>query len=136
MPLPSSLARFNRRATNRVSGLVAGWLPGFAIVVHTGRRSGQSYRTPVNAFRTPNGYRIALTYGAGSDWVRNVLAAGGCELIARGRRVRLVAPQLGTDPQRRWAPPLVRQVLGIIQATQYLDLTFPTGGDSGAEPMR
>ena len=80
MPLPRGVARFNRRATNRVTRRIAGWIPGFAIVLHTGRRSGRTYRTPVNAFRGGDGYRIALTYGADSDWVRNVMDAGGCEI--------------------------------------------------------
>ena len=134
MPLPKGLAQFNRRATNRVSRRIAGWMPGFGIVVHTGRRSGKTFQTPVNAFRTPDGYRIALTYGADSDWVRNVLAAGGCELLARGRRVRLARPHLLTDPSNRWAPPIVRQILGLIGATQHLELTFATGAPGSSPP--
>ena len=101
-----------------------GWLPGFAIVIHRGRKSGKEYRTPVNAFRTKEGYRIALTYGAGSDWVRNVLAAGGCELVVRGKRMRMGEPRLGEDPGRRWAPVGVRQVLGVIEAGEFLDLVL------------
>jgi deazaflavin-dependent oxidoreductase (nitroreductase family) len=129
MPLSDGVAQFNRRVTNKLTGKIAGWLPGFAIVVHRGRRSGKVYRTPINAFRTASGYRVALTYGAETEWVRNVLAAGGCELIVRGRRVRLVEPQLGADPTRRWAPLVVRLVLGAINAGGYLDLRFATGSD-------
>src|SRR5215204_4698399 len=51
VPLPKQLARFNRVTTNRVAFPVARRVPGFAVVLHTGRRSGCSYRTPVNAFR-------------------------------------------------------------------------------------
>jgi deazaflavin-dependent oxidoreductase (nitroreductase family) len=123
MPLSKGVARFNRRVTNTLTRRVAGWLPGFAIVVHTGRRSGRAYRTPVNAFRTAGGYRIALTYGADSDWVRNVQAAGGCDLIVRGRHVHLTQPHLVTDAENAWAPPLVRQVLRLTHTTQYLDLS-------------
>lgn len=127
MPLSGGVARFNRRVTNRVTGMVAGWLPGFAIVIHQGRKSGKVYRTPVNAFRTKEGYRIALTYGSGGDWVRNVLVAGGCELVVRGKRVRVVAPRLGEDAGRRWAPLGVREVLGMIEAGEYLDLVAVGG---------
>lgn len=123
MALTHGLARFNRRVTNRMTQLFAGRLPGFAILIHTGRRSGQTYRTPINAFRDGNDYIIALTYGAETDWVRNVEAAGGCELVTRGRRVRLTNPRIVTDPSRRWAPLPVRLVLGIIGASQYLRLT-------------
>jgi len=70
------MARFNKRFTNRLTSKVAGYLPGFAIVSHIGRKSGRTYRTPVNAFRTDGGYIIALTYGAQSDWVKNVMTAG------------------------------------------------------------
>ncbi len=123
MPLPRGVARFNRRATNRVTRRIAGWIPGFAIVLHTGRRSGRTYRTPVNAFRGGDGYRIALTYGADSDWVRNVMDAGGCEIESRRRRIALTHPRIVRDPSRRWAPPVVRQVLGLIGASQYMQLT-------------
>src|SRR5262249_1796055 len=51
MALPRALARFNRLVTNRVLGVVAPWMPPFAVVVHRGRSSGRVYRTPVWAFR-------------------------------------------------------------------------------------
>jgi hypothetical protein len=41
MPAPRSLARFNKRFTNRLTSKVAGHLPGFAIVSHVGRKSGR-----------------------------------------------------------------------------------------------
>jgi deazaflavin-dependent oxidoreductase (nitroreductase family) len=124
MPLSRGVARFNRRVYNRVTRHIVGWLPGFALLLHIGRRSGRAYRTPVNAFRRGDGYRIALTYGAESDWVRNVMAANGCEIISRRRRVVLTHPRIVSDPSRRWAPPVVRQVLGMIGASQYMQLTI------------
>jgi deazaflavin-dependent oxidoreductase (nitroreductase family) len=130
MPLPQRLARFNRVATNRLTGRFADRLPGFAIVVHRGRRSGKEYRTPINAFRTADGYRIALTYGPDSDWTRNVRAARGCTLIVRGRRVILHDPQLITDPANAWAPPLVRLILRRVGVTQSL-LLFERRGGAG-----
>ena len=128
MPLSRQVARFNKRVSNRITRLFAAWAPGFAIVLHTGRKSGATYETPINAFRTPGGYRVSLTYGAGTDWVRNVLAAGGCVLRVRGRRVTCHSPRLGTDPANRWAPWAVRQIIGRIGATQYLDLTVDNDG--------
>ena len=116
MPAPRSLARFNKRFTNRLTSKVAGYLPGFAIVSHVGRKSGRTYRTPVNAFRTDGGYIIALTYGAQSDWVKNVLQT-------RGRRVRLFDPQIVTDESNSWAPLLVRLILNGIDAPQYMRLS-------------
>ncbi len=68
IPLPRSVARFNRRVTNRVLGPLAPRLPGFGVVVHRGRRSGRAYRTPVNVFARPGGVVVALAYGPNSDW--------------------------------------------------------------------
>jgi deazaflavin-dependent oxidoreductase (nitroreductase family) len=73
------LAKFNILVTNRITGLFAGWVPGFGILTHVGRKSGKVYRTPINVFRAPNGFIIALTYSSTSEWVKNVLAAAGCE---------------------------------------------------------
>jgi deazaflavin-dependent oxidoreductase (nitroreductase family) len=123
LPAPRSIARFNRRFTNRLALKVAGYLPGFAIVHHVGRKFGRTYRTPVNAFRTDDGYIIALTYGLESDWVKNVLAAGSCELQTRGRRVRLYNPHIETDKSKSWAPLPVRLILGLIDASQYMRLS-------------
>jgi deazaflavin-dependent oxidoreductase (nitroreductase family) len=122
MPIPRRIARFNRRVTNRVTRHIVSWLPGFGLLFHTGRRSGQTYQTPINVFRGGDGYRIALTYGTESDWVRNVLAAGGCTIETRRRRIALTQPRIVNDPSRRWAPPVVRQVLGVVGASQYMQL--------------
>ncbi len=122
MVIPKQVAKFNRVVTNRVSSLVAGWLPGFGIVEHTGRRSGRIYRTPVNVFRTPGGYVIALTYGSNTDWVRNVLAAGGCSLAVRGKQVQLGDPRIVTYEERRPVPAVVRQMLGLLGVTEFLFL--------------
>jgi hypothetical protein len=55
------LAVFHRTITNRVTVRFAARLPGFAIVTNLGRKSGKLYRTPVNVFREPDGFLIALT---------------------------------------------------------------------------
>ena len=44
------LAKINIAFTNRITGLFAGWLPGFGILTHLGRKSGKVYRTPINVF--------------------------------------------------------------------------------------
>src|SRR5215831_10545280 len=58
------LAKINIAFTNRITSLFAGWLPGFGILTHVGRKSEKTYRTPVNVFRAPNGFIIALTYSS------------------------------------------------------------------------
>ena len=120
MPLPRRLARFNRAVTNRILGPVVRYLPGFAIVAHVGRRSGRRYRTPVNAYRRAGGYVIALVYGADSQWVRNVLAAGGADIETRGRRLHLVDPEVVRDPARSLVPNLVRVPLRLAGVDEFM----------------
>ena len=132
MPLPRTLARWNEGSLNRVTKHVAPWMPGFGVVVCTGRRSGRRYQTPVNVFPAADGYLLALTYGPDSDWVKNVLAAGGCELVTRGRTVRLVSPQLVHDENRRGIRPLERQVLRLIGVADFLSLKIAPA--AGANP--
>jgi deazaflavin-dependent oxidoreductase (nitroreductase family) len=126
MPIPDAVARFNRIATNRVTKPFAGRLPGFAVVHHTGRKSGRPYQTPVNIFARPGGYIAALTYGPDRDWVKNVMAAGGCELELRGKILQVGAPEIIHDPARGGMPPGVRQILGLLGVTDFLHLTKVT----------
>ena len=117
------LAKINIAFTNRITSLFAGWLPGFGILTHVGRRSGKVYRTPVNVFRASDGFIIALTYSSQSEWVKNVLAAGGCELKTRRRKYQLSAPNVVRDPTRRQFPLPVRVVLRIVGADEYMEFS-------------
>ena len=104
---------------------VARYLPGFGVVIHRGRRSGRIYETPVNVFRRGDGYVVALTYGAGADWVKNVLSAGVCDLITHGRRMRVVVSHIQHDEQRLPVPTIVRPVLRLINVADFLHLISP-----------
>ena len=127
MPLPKTLARFNRVVTNRILGHAAKRLPGFAIVTHVGRRSGREHQTPVNLFRAGDSYVIALTYGADTQWVRNVLAAGSCTVLTRGRRIALTDPRIVHDPSRRHVPARVRPILAAISVDEFMLLSRGDG---------
>jgi len=61
---------------------------------------------------------IALTYGAESDWVKNVLAAGGCELITRDRRRQLTSPEIIHDERQRLVPRVLRPFLRFMRVTE------------------
>jgi deazaflavin-dependent oxidoreductase (nitroreductase family) len=123
MPLPRGLARANKAGLNRVTVKVAPWFPSLAVVVHHGRRSGRRYETPVMVFRAPDGFIIALTYGPQhTDWVRNVLAAGGCELRASGRTHQMRSPRVYHDDTRNGIRPVERQVLKLLGAADFLYL--------------
>jgi deazaflavin-dependent oxidoreductase (nitroreductase family) len=117
MPLPPALGRFNRSVTNHIIGPVARWLPGFGVVIHRGRKSGRLYRTPVNVFRRPGGWEFALTYGEG-DWVRNILHAGGGELITRGSIHPFTDPVVIEDVNHVNMPLPVRVILWATHVDQ------------------
>jgi deazaflavin-dependent oxidoreductase (nitroreductase family) len=116
--LPATRIRFIRpftaRVINPVTRLFAGWLPGFAILTHVGRTSGRVYHTPINVFRSGDHYLFALTYGSNVDWVRNVLAAGGCQMRSRGRGIRLGEPEVIVDPELRLMPWPLAPLLGRL----------------------
>jgi deazaflavin-dependent oxidoreductase (nitroreductase family) len=122
MPIPKVVGQWNKVGLNRVTRRIAPWMPGLGVVVHRGRRSGKVYETPVNVFAAPDGYVLALTYGAETDWVKNVLAAGGCELRTRGRVFQLTAPRLYHDEDRRGIRPLERQALRALGVADFLSL--------------
>ena len=89
-----------------------------------GRKSGKVYRTPINVFRASNDFIIALTYSSQSEWVKNVLAAGGCELKTRGKKYQLSTPNVVRDPTRRRFPIPLRVVLRIVGADEYMELSI------------
>lgn len=118
MPLPRVVARSNKRFANRLIKPLARRLPFLAVVHHVGRRSGRHYAIPVNVFHDGNDIVVPLTYGSGSDWVRNVLAAGECELEHRGRRRRMVDVRLEIDREKPWAPWVIRRMLGALDVQE------------------
>jgi deazaflavin-dependent oxidoreductase (nitroreductase family) len=121
------VAAFNLAVTNRIKSRFAARLPGFGILTHVGRKSGKVYRTPVNVFRVPDGFLIALTYGRESEWVKNVVAAGACQLQTRRALYQLSAPTIVHDPTRRRFPLFVRTVLGLIGANDLMQLSTSRG---------
>jgi deazaflavin-dependent oxidoreductase (nitroreductase family) len=123
MPAPRWVARANKIGLNRFTKFIAPWAPGWGVVVHRGRKSGRTFRTPLWVFRRPNGFVIALTYGPETDWVRNVLAAGGCELQTRRRRYQLGAPVVFRDENATDMPAFIRFMLRrVIKAPEFLRL--------------
>ena len=115
--IPRSFARFNRRVANPFVRLIAGRLSPFAIVNHTGRISGRAYRTPVLGFAKSGSLVIVLMYGARSDWVRNVVAAGAATVTRVGRSEAYVEPRMvGHDEATGSVPRIFRvpvRLLGV-----------------------
>ena len=93
------------KAFNRVALLVAGrrFVPVWASLRHRGRRSGKEYVVPIAVIPTDTTFLIALPWGRGTDWVRNVRAAGGCTIRWRGVDYACSEPSSSTrrSPWRR-----------------------------------
>ena len=125
MKLSRNVARFNRRFNNPVQGVYAWLLPPWAVILHRGRRSGRSYRTPLLAFRRGRTLIIALLYGEESDWLRN-LRAGGGEVIRGGRTFPVLGPPRvvetnGSVELRSLSAP-ARAYCGLAEKLVVLDL--------------
>jgi deazaflavin-dependent oxidoreductase (nitroreductase family) len=126
-----------KRYVNPVTRPMAKRLPSFAILTHRGRKSGRTFRTPMNVFQQGDDYYFFLTYGSDVQWVKNVLAAGSCSIETRGRVIELVEPELVTDPELRPAPPHVRFIeRHIAGVTQYVRMraASPNRAPLGSQP--
>ena len=126
------LLPFTTHVFNRFSRHFVHWLPNFAIISYRGRKSGKSYRTPMNVFRDGESYVFALTYGSDVQWVQNVLAAGEADLQIRNKSIHLVDPELFVDPTRHLMPLIVRIALGFARVSEFLRMrpATPPGSDA------
>lgn len=120
---PGWLPQFNKRTHNHLQKLWSPYLPPWAVLVHTGRKSGTTFETPVTALRSKDaaGERISviLMYGSRTDWMRNLFAAGQAEMRRGGHRYRVRNPRVVTDPADPALHPLARQAakkVGVLVA--------------------
>lgn len=94
-PVQDAIRRMNRVVLNPRQLRTAGRPGAYAsIVEHVGRTSGSRYRTPVVAVPTDDGFVIALPYGPGTDWARNVLAAGSATIEHEGHTTPVERPEV------------------------------------------
>jgi deazaflavin-dependent oxidoreductase (nitroreductase family) len=84
------------RVTAPIGRALAGkrFFPLYAVVHHRGRRTGRALTVPVAVRPADDGLVIVLPYGAGTNWARNVLAAGGCVVRWKGADHRMTEPEL------------------------------------------
>ncbi|QLL09313.1 nitroreductase [Mycobacterium vicinigordonae] len=118
-----AVREINRRVTNPVMMALAGRRHWYASVIrHTGRNSGRQYQTPVVAITVPGKVLVPLPYGAGVDWLRNVVAAGSATVMTKGCTVEVARPRVvdaaTAEPQlpARW-----RWILHAANVDSYLE---------------
>ena len=87
------------RLFNRLVLLLAGtrFLPLYGVITHRGRRSGKLFRTPVVVRPTSEGFIVPMPWGEGTDWYRNVRAAGECVIRWKDRDYPVVGPEVIDD---------------------------------------
>jgi deazaflavin-dependent oxidoreductase (nitroreductase family) len=118
---PAAAKRFNRVA---VKAAGSRFLPIWAAVEHRGRKSGQTYTTPVAiAASTPDSLYIGLPWGPGTDWVRNLQAAGGGRVRWKGASYAVTEPTVvGAEEPLAAAKALQRRVLSRWKLEHFLRL--------------
>jgi len=91
----NTVRRFNRAFGNPHQMKTAG-TPGASasVIRHVGRKTGRPYETPIVSFATPDGFVIALPYGQGTDWIKNVLATGSATIVNEGETWLVDRPEL------------------------------------------
>ena len=115
----------NKHITNKILIHIAGKDVGlFAILSHTGRKSGKIYQIPIIVVPVQNGFVIALTYGIKTDWYKNVKAKESCSLKWKRQEYTLTNPEFIDQEQALQAFPAVFRVgLRMMGIQYYLRLT-------------
>ncbi|MEV5070822.1 hypothetical protein MRBLMI12_002438 [Microbacterium sp. LMI12-1-1.1] len=90
----------------------------WAVVRAPGRVSGKVYDTPVGVQRVGNELYISLPYGDGTQWLRNVRAAGGATVLHDGHEIQATTPQLVPIEQTQMSgvDRLATSVFGVTHA--------------------
>ena len=128
MPLPRWLAHINKRVFNPME-VRRGARP---VLIHTGRSSGKTYRTPLDAHRLPDGYLFIPLYGPRTHWVKNVLAAQAARLCVDGHEIELQSPRL-VKKKDIWpmVPTTIKSYPGISSESELLRMDIRR---QGSEP--
>ncbi|OGN94703.1 MAG: hypothetical protein A2Z71_10070 [Chloroflexi bacterium RBG_13_50_21] len=115
---------FNKYIFNRITLIFAGQrnVP-FSILRHVGRRSGRTYQTPVLASYVGEIVIIPLSYGENVDWLRNVLARGGCEMRWQDQWIWVGNPEvIGPEKAFSLLPEQRRKLFERFKLEKYLFL--------------
>ena len=130
MPMPRWWGQINKRVFNprEVAG---GRRP---VLTHVGRSSGTTHRTPLDAHAIDGGYLFVLVYGSGSDWVRNVLAAGQAHLTIDGEEIDLTNPRV-VDQDEAFAvmPDTAKRPPRVLRISEFLRMDTTSPRDNGAD---
>lgn len=124
MPMPRWWGHLNKWVFNP-RAVASGKYP---VLIHVGRSSGATYRTPLDAHPVDGGYLFVLVYGSRSDWARNILASGSARLRVDRREVELAAPRLvGRDEAFKALPTGAARPPRLLRITEFLRMDLAAG---------
>ena len=119
MPMPLWWGQINKRIFNPRVLANGKW----DVIIHVGRSSGQTYRTPLAATEVDGTFLFIIVYGLRSDWVQNILAGGSATLQTGDEIVELVEPRLVPGEKAR---PLLDGMVtlppGFLKVEDYLQM--------------
>ena len=123
-------------ATGPIARRIAqtGIVPIWGVVRHRGRRSGRTYATPIALRPTPDGFVLPLPWGEGTDWCRNLRAAGGGVVQWSGTEYEVTAPQvIDTAAALPAFVPAMRPIVRLLGIKKFLRVSrAAVGGDIGS----
>lgn len=101
-----------------------------ALLHHVGRRSGETYATPLTAHRLENTIIVALPYGPETDWLRNLRSAGHGVLELEGTSFSVEKPEVvPIDQVMHLLPPLIVRAVQWHKAEEALRLHIAGSGE-------
>jgi deazaflavin-dependent oxidoreductase (nitroreductase family) len=101
-----------------------GWIGIWGTVEHVGRKSGTKYRTPVAVLSSGDLLIVPVPFGGATQWVQNVLAAGGCGIRWKGHDTPVTEARLADWAEvRLLAPRVVRPIIRLAGIRTFLVAT-------------
>jgi deazaflavin-dependent oxidoreductase (nitroreductase family) len=126
--------RFHRAVGNRLQMRSAGTPGRYASVIrHQGRTTGRTYETPVWAVPTEDGFVIAVVYGSGTDWLKNVLASGTAAIVNDGDTCSVGQPEIVPMASvKAYFPANIARAQRLVRADQCLRMRRVTAASASA----
>jgi deazaflavin-dependent oxidoreductase (nitroreductase family) len=109
--------------------------PLWAVVHHRGRKTGRELSVPVAVAARPDAesFLVVLPWGPGTNWARNVLAAGGCTVTWKGHEFRVTSAALLDGAQAR--PYFGRTTRFVVQRIFQADAFLILRGEAPGRPQ-
>jgi hypothetical protein len=130
-----TVRNFNKAVTNPRQLRIAGKRGAqMSILFHRGRISGREYATPIGATATADGgFVVALPYGPGTDWLRNLRAADSAVLRTDGFDYRVDQPQIVSIESTPLATEqaAARRLFGVTSALRLRAVRVPPPAERG-----